>query len=320
MRAARASVGFILLFVFAFAAYAQSYPVRPVRIIVPSGTGGGSDVIARMVAPRVSEKLGQSVVVENRAGAGGNIGVELAARAAPDGYTLLIVNANYVVQSLLYKVSYDPIRDFSPISLLDAAPYVMVTSRSTNAKTVKELIAYAKGNPGKLSYGSTGKGSLTHLTGELFNYMAGTRIVHVPYKGMGNVLTDIISGEIHMSFPNVLAGMGHVKAGRLVGLATTGPERSVAAPDLPTMIEAGLPGFEVRQWHGIVVPLKTPNAIVQRLTKELASVMREPALHGRLTLDGAEAIGSTPAELATYIRSERDKWAKVIRDAGIRGE
>jgi tripartite-type tricarboxylate transporter receptor subunit TctC len=303
-----------------FAAQPQSYPTRPIRVIVPSGTGGGSDVIARMIAPRLAEKLGQSVVIDNRAGAGGSIGVELAARAAPDGYTLLVVNANYIVQPLLYKVAYDAIRDFAPVSYLDAAPYVAVVARNTGAKTVRDFIGYAKANPGKLSYGSTGKGSLTHLAGELFKHAAGVNLVHVPYRGMGAVLTDILAGEIHLSFPNVIAAMPHVKSQRLVGIAVTSAERSAAAPDLPTMIEAGVPGFEVRQWHGVVGPAKLPQPIVERLMRELVSVMREPGMAARLSADGGEVVGTTPAEFAVYLQRERDKWAQVIREAGVRGE
>ena len=320
MRAASLSALVLLLLGHSLPALAQSYPNRPVRIIVPSGTGGGSDTITRMMAPKLSERLGQSVVVENRSGAGGTIGIEMAARAAPDGYTLLMVNGNYLVQPLLYKVSYDATRDFAPVSYLDAAPYVMVVARNTNSKSVRELVAFAKANPGKLSFGSTGKGSLTHLTGELFKHMTATNIVHVPYKGMGAVLTDILAGEIHISFPNVLAAISHVKAQRLVGVATTGPERAASAPDLPTMVEAGVPGFEVRQWHGIVVPAKTPQPIIDRLMRDLVAVIRDPSMTARLTADGAEALGTTPAEFAAAMKAERDKWVKVIRDAGIKGE
>jgi tripartite-type tricarboxylate transporter receptor subunit TctC len=313
--------GLILLFLLqAPSAQAQMYPTRPIRVIVPVGPGGGTDAIARMVAPKLGEKLGQTIVVDNRAGGGGSVGAELAARAVPDGHTLIMVSANYLVQPLMYKVAYDPVRDFAPVSYLEAAPYMLVINRAVPAKSVRDLIAHAKSNPGKLSYGSLGNGSLVHLTGELFKHATGTDLVHVPYKGMGAVLVDVLAGEIHLTFPNVIAAMPHVKAQRLAALAVTGLQRTASAPDLPTMIEAGVPGFEVRQWHGVLAPARTPNAIVQRVSRELVSVIREPGVVARLTSDGAEAVGTTSQEFAAYIRAELDKWAQVIRQAGIRGD
>jgi tripartite-type tricarboxylate transporter receptor subunit TctC len=289
-----------------------------VRVIVPVGPGGGLDFVARLIAPKLSESLGQTVVIDNRAGASGNIGVELAAQAAPDGYTLIFLSASSVVSSVVTKTRFDLMRDFAPVSLTSNLPTVLAVHPSLPANSVSELIAYAKANPRKLNYGSTGNGTILHLAGALFALAAGIEIVHVPYKSVGAATVDLLAGQIQLNFANLGTVYPHVKAGRLRMLAVTSQRRTRAAPDLPTMIEAGLPGFVLLQWHGMLAPAAVPRVIIERLHREITSIVRQPATLARLEESGIDAVASTPQEFAAYLKNDHDKWAGVIRQTGIR--
>ena len=299
---------------------APAYPTKPVRLLVASGPGGGLDFVARVVASPMGEGLGQTVVVDNRAGASGSIAAELAAVAPPDGYTLMFLSASLVVYGLVNKTRYDLYRDFDPVSQVAAAPYILTVHPGLPARTVKELIAYAKANPGKLNYASTGNASLAHLATELFAHVAGVKLVHIPYKGVGAGLTDMLTGQVQMSFFSMGSVYSHVRSQKLRGLAVATTTRAKIAPELPTMIESGVPGFAVTQWHGMVAPRGTPRAVLQRLHAEVVKGVKRPEVTARLGQDGTEGIASTPAEFAAFLKAERDQWAKVARVANIRGE
>lgn len=299
---------------------AQSYPTKPIRLIVPLAASGGMDTTARGVSQSLSERLKQTVVVDNRPGAGGAIGAELVAHADPDGYTLLMVSASFVVHPLLYRARYDPLRDFTPVTQASRQPYVLIVHPSVPAASVRELVAYAKANPGKLNYASAGNGSLIHLTTELFKSATGIDIVHVPYKGMGATYTDMLGGRIQTAFPSIISVLPHVKSGKLRALGVTSRSRAPALPDAPTMQEAGVSGFEVTQWYGVVAPAKTPRALVDRLQKEIAAVLLQPEVAQRMAGDGSEPASSTPAEFGAHIKAEIRKWGEVIRKAGIRAD
>lgn len=295
-----------------------AYPSKPVRMIVASGPGGGLDFVARLVSPRLGETLGQTVVVDNRAGASGSIAAELAASAAPDGYTVMLLSASLVVYSIVNKTRYDLFADFAPISQVAAAPYILTVHPGLPVKSVKELIAYAKANPGKLNYASTGNASLAHLATEFFAITTGTKLVHVPYKGVGAGLADMLSGQIQMSLLSAGSVFPHVRAQRLRALAIATAQRAKVAPELPTLIEAGVPGYTVTQWHGLLAPRGTPRAIIERLHREIAATVRQPDIASRFATDGTEGIGSSPAEFAAHLKSERDQWARVVKIANIR--
>ncbi len=301
------------------AAQGTAYPVKPIRMTVASGAGGGLDFVARLVATPLTEALGQSVVVDNRAGASGSIAAELAARAAPDGYTLMLLSASLVVYGIANKTPYDLFRDFDPISLVSASPYILTVHPSLPVQSVKDLVAYAKANPSKLNFASTGNASLAHLAGELFAISTGTKLVHVPYKGVGAALTDLLSGQIQMSFLSGGSVYGQVRNQKLRALGIASTTRAKMAPDLPTLIEAGVPGYAVTQWHGLLAPRGTPRAVIDRLHKEIARAVSRPEVASRLALDGTEAIASSPRQFAAHLRSERDQWAKVAEAADIRG-
>ena len=300
------------------AAQAAAYPVKPIRMIVASGAGGGLDFVARLVAIPLSEALGQSVVVDNRAGASGSIAAELAARSAPDGYTLMMLSASLVVYGIVNKTPYDLFRDFDSLSQVAASPYLLTVHPSLPVKSVAELIAYAKANPSKLNFASTGNASLAHLAGELFASSTATKMVHVPYKGVGAALTDMLSGQIQMSFFSGGSVYSQVRSQKLRALAIASTARAKMAPDLPTMIEAGVPGFTVTQWHGLLAPHGTPRTVIDRLHKEIAKVVHRPEVTSRLALDGTEGIASSPQQFAAHLRSERERWTKVARAADIR--
>lgn len=308
-----ASVGLVL---------AQSYPNRPVRLILPFPTGGPTDIVARLFGQKLGEALGQQVVVDNRGGAAGIIACEIVARAMPDGYTFLLgtVGTLTINPHLNSRLPYDPVRDFAPVSQLSASPYVLAVGPSVPARSVKELVALAKASPGRLNFASGGVGTGNHLSAELFKLSAGVDIVHVPYKGSSQAITDVIAGQVQIWFINLLPAMPHVRAGRIRALAVTGARRSPSAPDIPTVAESGLAGYETTSWHGVVVPARTPNAIVKRLHAELAKIARQPELRELLGAQGADVIGSTPEEFAAVIRDESAKWARVIRTAGIKPE
>jgi tripartite-type tricarboxylate transporter receptor subunit TctC len=302
-------------------AHAQQYPARAVRIIVPSAPGGGTDITARILAPKLSEQLGQQFVVENRAGAGTMIGGEAVARATPDGYTLLMGISTLAINPATHKkVPYDALKDFAPITHVVSLPNVLVTHPSVPVKTVKELIAFSRARPGELYYASAGVGTSPHLSTELFLLMGGIKMVHVPYKGSGPGIVDIVAGHVSVMTPSILSGLPHIKSGRLRGLGVTSAKRAGGVPDIPTIAEAGLPGYEAVQWFGLLAPAATPREIVSRLHAETVRALQAADVRSRLSADGADPVGSTPEEFAAFIRSETAKWAKVVKQAGITPE
>lgn len=299
-------------------AYAQSYPSKPIRFVAASSPGSGVDIVCRLLAPKLSEALGQQVVVDNRAGVGGNLGAELAARAAPDGYTLFMATPSQPISSSLHsKLNYDLVRDFAPISLLTTGHFMLVVHPSVPARSVKELIALAKSRPGKLNYASAGIGNATHLAGELFNIMGKVETVHIPYKGGGLARNDMLGGQVDFMFHNITAVLGDVQSGRLRALAVTGPKRALAAPDIPSVAEAGLPGYEITSWFGVMAPADTAQDVLARLHREFVRVVQLPDIKEKLANLGAESVGSTPAEFAAFVKIEIAKWAEVIKSAGI---
>ena len=303
-------------------ALAQIYPSKPVRLIVPFAAGGGNDNVARLVGKRLSDSLGQPVVVDNRPGAGGVVGAELAAKAAPDGYTLFLggVGSHAINPNLHEKLPYDPVRDFAPIELLAQAPLVLVVHPSVPARDIAEFIAYARAHPGKLNFASNGNGSSSQLAAVMFGSMAGVDMVHVPYKGLSPALTDLLSGQVQLMFSSVVAILPHIKAGKLRGLATTGAKRLASLPELPTLAESGLPGYEASSWYGILAPAGTPRDIVMKLNAELSKALEQPEVKNSLLAEGAEPAGGSPEAFAAHIRAEKERLGKLIRDAKIRLE
>ena len=301
-------------------AHAQtpSFPNRPVRAIIGLAPGGGMDSISRALAQKLGDNLGQTVIVDNRPGAGGNIAMEMASSSAPDGHNLLIISATSVIYPVLYKARFDVLRDFAPVSQISAQGYVAVVHPSVPARNIAELVQHLKAHPGKLNYASSGIGSPIHLTGELFTALSGTRMTHVPYKGLGPAYADLIAGNIEMSFPAIVSSLPHIRAGKLRALAVTLPKRSPVVPELPTIVEAGVPGVVVVNWYGMLAPLGTPRPIIERLSRGVAASMSQPEVVKRLLADGSEAATSTPEQFRAHISEERDKWTKVIRNAGIR--
>jgi tripartite-type tricarboxylate transporter receptor subunit TctC len=310
----------LLLPLSGFAATADNYPNRPVRLIAPFSAGGGVDIVARLLAQKLTEKWGQQVVVDNRTGATGIIGTDLAAHAPADGYTLLVGNAatHAVNVNLFRKLPYDAVKDFAPVTLIGRVPEMLVVHPALPATTVKELIALAKTRP--LTFGSAGAGSPPHLAGELFQYLAKVKLVHVPYKGSAPALADLIGGQINMYFSNILSAVPYVKAGRLRGLGVTSQKRSVVAPEIPTVAESGLPGYEDYNWYGILAPKGTPKAVVTKLHADIVQVVKGQDMEERLTKDGAEVIASTPDEFARFIRTEIDRYARIVKASGLRTE
>jgi tripartite-type tricarboxylate transporter receptor subunit TctC len=309
-----------LLIALAMPAAAQSYPTKPIRLIIPIAAGGGPDTIGRAVALKLTDNLGQTMVVDNRAGASGAIAVELASQAAPDGYTLLLISASQVIRPLLFKVPYDLFRDFAPITQLSSQSYVLMASPKLPVRTVSDLVTYARANPGRLNYASVGQGSQIHLMTELFRSLAKIEAVHVPYKGIGPAYPDLFAGNIQFMFGSIITSQGHIKANRLQALAVSGPKRIKAMPDLPTLSEAGIKGFAVTQWYAFLAPAGTPPAIVDFLNRETNKALHQPEVSGRIAAEGSEAVGVTPQQLGAHMNVERAKWAKVIKDAGIKGE
>lgn len=305
----------------AAAAGAQQYPNKPVRLIVPFAAGGSTEVLARVIAQKLTEGWGQPVVVDIRPGAGGTIGADIAARAAPDGYTLVMVAIGHAVNPTLYrKLPYDTERDFAPITLVANVTNALVVHPSVPASSVGELIALAKAKPGQLNYASGGAGSGAHLAAELFKWMAQVNIMHVPYKGVGQAVTDLLGGQMHIMMSTLPVVIQHVKSGRLRGLAVTTKTRSPTAPELPTIAEAGLPGYEMSQWFGLLAPAGTPQIVLGKLNREVAAVLGQRDVRERLAAQGAEATSNTPEEFARHIRSEIIKWAKVIKESGTRAD
>ncbi len=309
------------LFCFAHTTVAQTYPNKPIRLVVPAGAGGITDLLARIVAQKLGENVGQQVLVDNRTGASGIVGSEIVAKSAPDGYMLLMVYPSHPANpSLFAKMPYDTVNDFSPITMVSGVRLVLTVTHALPAKSVKELIALAKSQPGTLNYGSTGKGSLGHLAAELFRSMSGAQITHVPYKGAPQVITALISGEVGMFFDPPITAVPQVKAGKTRALGVSTKTRLAVLPDVPTIHEAGVPGFEVIGWNGILAPANTPKPIIDRLHAEIVKVLRTPDVVERFTQNGADIIANTPAEFAAIVKADVAKWAKVIQSAGIRPE
>jgi tripartite-type tricarboxylate transporter receptor subunit TctC len=304
------------------AANAQSgaaYPVKPLRFVVPYTPGGGTDLMARALAARMAENMGQAVIVDNRAGAGGNLGMEFVAKSPPDGYTIaLALTAQYVVNPALYpKLPYDPVKDYAPIMLVARNPYVLVVHPTVPAKSVKELLSLAKARAGQLTFSSSGNGSGAHLSGEMMKTMGGVNMLHIPYKGAGAQMPDLIAGQVHLSFVTWSSVGPQVKGGRLRALGVTTIKRSPALPDLPAIAET-LPGYDLPVWYGIVAPAGTPREIVTRLNTELLRVITLPDFKQRIEVDAVEPIGSTPEQLGDYIKVELVKWAKIVKDSGAK--
>jgi len=309
----------LLFSAVAWNATAQNFPAKPVRLIVPFAPGGPADIQARLIGPKLTEAWGQPVVVENRAGGNTIIATELTARADPDGHIVLVVSAGFTINVSLYsKLPYDSLRDFAPVTQLTSGPAIVVVHPSLPVRSVKELIQLARSRPGQLTYASAGLPS--QLAVELFKVMTGTDLVHVPYKGAAPAMIDLIAGHVQVSFPTIIGAFSHVQAGRLRALATTGAKRAPAAPDLPTMMEAGVPGYEAANWFGTVVPAKTPAAIVAKLSQEIARALRLPDVSERLLVQGMEPTSSTPEAFSAYIRSEITKWAKFVKASGAKAE
>ncbi|QNN57331.1 tripartite tricarboxylate transporter substrate binding protein [Diaphorobacter ruginosibacter] len=296
------------------------WPSKPIKWIVPFPPGGAMDVIARTLGDKIGRELGQAVVVENRPGAGGNIGADYVAKQPADGYTVMITSIGMATNKALYaKLSYDPVKDFAPISLLAVVPNVLVVNTGKNPdKSVKEVIAHAKKEPGKLTYASAGNGTSIHLAGEVFASMAGVNILHVPYKGSGPAITDMLGGQIDLMFDSITSARPHIQAGKLRALGVTTSKRSSALPDVPTIAEAGVPGYEVSPWFAAFAPAGTPPEIVSRLNKVMNDAMKQPDTLKKLESVGAEPIGSTPQELAAHLDKELDRWGKLIKERNIR--
>ncbi len=302
-------------------AFAQGYPARPVRMIVPYPPGGPTDVLTRIVAVKLSEAMGQAFAIDNKAGASGMIGAAEVAKAAPDGYTLLGNASIHVINPSLYpKSTFDAIADFTPVTQLAAVPLILVVNNELPVKNVRELIAYAKANPGKLNFASSGNAAAPHLAGESFKIAAGVQMQHVPYKGSAPALTDLIGGQVQLMFDSMPSAMPHVKAGKLRPLAVSTARRSAAVPDLPTVAEAGVPGYDISTWYGLWAPRGTPREIVERIALETAKLLKLPDVRERYAALGAEPVGSTPDEFAAYCRSELGKWAKIVRESGAKAD
>lgn len=313
------AAAFTLIASAAFLAQAQEYPTKPVKIIVTYPPGGGADIMARLIAQKLSVSLGQSFVVENKPGASGQIAAQAVAKSDPDGYTLMVDASSYAVNPTLYpKLPYDPLKTFAPISTLALFPNMLVVSPGFPVSSVKELVAMAKAKPGSISYASSGNGSAQHLSGELFKQQAGVDLQHVAYKGGGPAMNDVIAGHVPVFFANMASGLGHVKSGKLKALASTGAKRSPNMPNLPTMEEAGVPGYEVYEWNVLVAPAGTPPAIVNKLHAEVKKVLEMKDVRERLDGLGAEIVASNPAETEKFLKGQIDKWGKVIKAGNIK--
>jgi tripartite-type tricarboxylate transporter receptor subunit TctC len=309
-----------LVLAFAAAAVAQEYPTKPVRLIIPFPPGGSNDVVGRMIATQLGERLGKQVVVDNRGGAGGVLGTEVAAGSAPDGYTLLVISLAYTVNPWLYKLKYDPLKAFAPVAMLASGANVLSVHPSVPVTSVKELIALAKQKPGELNYASAGAGSFQHLGSELFRLMAGVDIVHIPFKGGGPAMIDVVGGHSQVLFSSLVQTGGHIRSGKLKALGVGSVARSPLFPELPTIAEAGVPGYEMANWWGIVAPAGTPQPIVDKLAREIGAVLALPETQKLFAGEGAEVVQKTPAEFAAFIEAELGKWQRVVKDAKIKAE
>jgi tripartite-type tricarboxylate transporter receptor subunit TctC len=299
---------------------AQAWPSKPLRLIVPFSAGGSTDTVARIIGEKLSPRLGQPVVVDNRVGAGGAIGSDIAAKSPADGYTMLLgTSSTLAIAPHVYtKLPYDPARDFAPVILLGTADIIIVVNAKVPVRTVPELLAYAKAHPGKLTFASGGNGSISHLLGEYFNSMAGVDTLHVPYKGDAQMVTDLIGGQVDMAFGTAVAFLPHIKSGKIVALAVTNPRRSTTQTNLPTVSESGVPGYEAVQWFGIAVPTGTPQAIVQRLNEEIRAILAMPDVCARFAELGFDVVGDKPDEFGEFLRAENQKWGKIAKISGTK--
>lgn len=302
--------------------FAQAYPAKPVRVIVGFPPGGGTDVVARVIAQKLTEWWGQPVTVENRAGATGTIGADLVAKSSPDGYTLIMghVNSHAIAPNLFAKLPYDPIKDFAAVAYVGYVPNVLAVHPSVNVKSVKELVALLKANPGKYNYASSGNGSTQHLAGEMFKQLTGTSIVHVPYKGSGDAIKDLLAGVVAMNFDTMPPVMPHIQAGKLRGLAISTPKRLSQLPEVPTFVEEGITGFDVANWYGVMAPAGTPRDVVQKLNADINKAMQVPEVRARLEGVGTQLKEQSAAEFEAYMKAEMAKYAKLIKDTGVRIE
>ncbi len=326
----RHTLGFTLFFIAAapvlcagsaFAAETRDYPNRPIRLIAPYAPGGGTDILARLIGLKLTQALGQSVVVENRPGAGGIIGTDAVAKSAPDGYTLLLASPSPMVVSphLIKKMPYDPLKDLAPITMITIVPAIMAVHPSLPARSVRELIALGKQKPGMLNFSSSGNGGTGHLAGEMMKLMTGISMTHVPYKGTGPATTALLTGEVNLTFGDIIAVLPHVKSRRIIGLAVTTEKRSPAIPELPTVAET-LPGYSAGPWYGMLAPAGTPPAIVTQLNREIVKILFSPEVKADLSRDGAEPAGTSPEEFAKHLRAETERWGKVVKQAGMTAE
>jgi len=303
------------------AAAAEGYPTKPVRFVVPFAPGGSTDTLARAIGIRLPEYLGQQVVIDNRTGANGDIGMLLVAKAPADGYTIVLgYIANLGIGPSLYKMPYDPVKDFAPVTQVAGASNIMTAHPSVPAKNLKEFIAHARANPGAINFATSGVASVGHLTGEYLNQLGGMKMVHVPYKGSGQAISDLVGGHVKVMISGMASTLPHVKTGKLRALAVTGLQRSDAAPDVPTIAESGFPGFEARSWFGVLAPANTPKPVVTRLHADIVKALQQPDVKQRLTAIGFDVVGSTPEAFAAYIKSEIQKWAKVVKASGAKAE
>jgi tripartite-type tricarboxylate transporter receptor subunit TctC len=311
-----------LLLAFAHPALAQPYPNKPIRVIVPFAPGGNVDITARLVAPGLQEALGQPVVVENKPGAGGTIGADAVAKAAPDGYTLLMgSNSTFSVAPSLYpKNPYNPLADFAPVVMIASAPFVLVVNPGVAAKDARELVALAKASPGKLTMSSAGTGSSNHLVGEFFQEISGARFTHVPYKGSGQALTDLMGGQVNLHFDQITSAASHIQAGKLRALLVTAPQRVPMLPDVPTATEAGYPSFEATNVTGLIAPAGTPREVVEKLNAAVQKVIAQPAIRAKFAEIGAATTGGTPEQFGAYIREDLAKWTRIVKEANVKVE
>jgi tripartite-type tricarboxylate transporter receptor subunit TctC len=297
----------------------EAYPSKPIRVVVPIAPGGGVDAMARGIGPLLSSRMGQPVVIDNRPGGGGSIGAEITSQAIPDGHTVMLASSSFVLHTLLYPARYDPVREFSAVTQVVQHPYVLLVGSSVPAANARDFVSWAKNMKG-VNYASSGNGSLIHLSGELFNSMTGTRMVHVPYKGLAQAYPDIFSGQIHATFGSILSSLPHISSGRLKALAVTSLKRTPKLPDTPTLDESSVRGFDVTQWYGFFAPAKTPSARVSRLQQEIAWVLTQPDTASRIAAEGSYPVGNTAAEFTRVIAAETAKWRSLIHKAGIRAE
>lgn len=319
MRTMTSFIAGLALNALAAAAFAQGYPNKTIRLIVPFAAGGPTDIIARTVGQKLTGSWGQPMVIDNRGGGGGNIGSDIVAKATPDGYTLAMVIVGHAINASLYsKLPYDPVKDFAPVTLAGAATIVLIAHPSVQAKSIKELIALGKSKPGKINWASPGTGTPHHLAGELFKTLTGIDMVHIPYKGAAPAVVDLLGGQVSLAFVSLPAALPHIKAGKLTALGISGSQRSAVAPEVPTIAESGLTGYELENWYGVLAPAGTPREIVNKLNGEIVKILQTQDVKERLNSQGFEIRTSTPEQFAAYLKSEIVKWAKIVKDSGAK--